>query len=1173
MSAPEAQPEIVLAQLGDFRIVREVGRGGMGIVYEAEQVSLGRHVALKVLPQKMLLDARRKRRFEREARAAARLHHTNIVPVFGVGEHDGLPYYAMQYIAGLGLDVVLEELRKVRAGTPAAAPPPDVPPMPRGAGSAAAVARSLVTGIFQPAGTGQGPRSGAVTVDSPRADLEEELPAGAGSADSDPRATASALSSLAALSSGQSGDSRASDARKQSYGHRVARIGAQVADALEYAHKQGVLHRDIKPSNLLLDARGTVWVADFGLAKADDQQDLTHTGDLVGTLRYMAPEAFARQTDARSDVYSLGLTLYELLALRPAFDHPEPNQLIKQVTADEPPRLDRLNAALPHDLVTIVHKAIDREPARRYQTAGELAADLQRFLNDEPIRARRASSTERLIRWARRHPSLAAALTAIALMLIAVTIASSVAAVRFGQLAAEKETARIAALEAKGEADEARHKAEHASDEARQRGEAERRERYRSNIAAAAAALQLHNSSTARRALEAAPKEYRNWEWRHLDCQLDNARAVLRGLDNRIGCVAISANGKWVAAGAQDGAVRVWDTATGKLVRAVPALQDHVVRVAFSPDSRHLFACTEGGALLSWEVIGDKAGTTRRIADSLSAAAFSPDSRQLAGCPYDGPARLWDVATGQVIAALPGSLQTSAACFAFAPDGRRLAYPTADLAIHLWDLSAGKEAGVLRGHQALPVSLAFSPDGKRLASGSLYPDNSARLWDTATGKSIAVLEGHQNQVSAVAFSPDGALLASASGDQTVRVWNAKTGESVATMQGHTAWVYGVMFRPDGKRLVSAAGDQTLQLWDTTKGERVAVLRGHTGPIWTMTFSPDGALLASASEDGTVRLWDMGLVERNGVLHGHTSFVYDVAFSPDGSQVASAAWDGTVRTWDATSGRQTGLWKQPANMLLSVAFRPDGKQLATTSRDNTVRVWGLAPGTSAKVLPVPTNYWALECRAAYHPKRKLLALGGADGLVRLWDTVAPQPTAVLKGDQAVVGDVVFSPDGTQLASAGEDRTVRVWDVSSRTPVAVLRGHDSQIHRVAWSADGRLIASASADQTVRLWDAHTHQLLRVLSHGSVVYGVAFSPDGVRLASACADNTIRLWDVDTGQEVAELRGHRAYVHAVAFSPDGTRLASASGDFTVRVWDTLAPAVRARPKGNLGEHGARVR
>jgi eukaryotic-like serine/threonine-protein kinase len=386
-------------QLGDYQILREVGRGGMGVVYEAQQLSLGRHVAIKVLPAHALLDPRHLGRFQREARSAARLHHTNIVPVFGVGEQDGLHYYVMQFISGLGLDVVLNELRRLRP--PRGKPAPTLADAPgrttlgRRDVSAADVAHGLLSGDFQSSAEHQPP------------DDSQQQGANA------PRSSdTSAIIHLP----GPSGGSTLSDSGSQ-YWHSVARVGMQVADALAYAASQGVLHRDIKPSNLLLDEQGNVWVTDFGLAKADtDGDNLTHTGDIVGTLRYMAPERFNGQGDLRSDVYSLGLTLYELLALRPAFDESDRNKLVKQVMHDEPVRPRKVNPGVPRDLETVVLKAIARDPAHRYQTPAEMADDLKRFVEDRPVRARRISDVERLWRWCRRNPlpaSLAAGIVLI----------------------------------------------------------------------------------------------------------------------------------------------------------------------------------------------------------------------------------------------------------------------------------------------------------------------------------------------------------------------------------------------------------------------------------------------------------------------------------------------------------------------------------------------------------------------------------------------------------------------------------------------------------------------------------------------------------------------------------------------------------------------------------------
>ncbi|HEY2156792.1 MAG TPA: serine/threonine-protein kinase, partial [Isosphaeraceae bacterium] len=381
-----------LERLGDFRILRELGRGGMGVVYEAEQQSLGRHVAVKVLARGIARTSEQVRRFLREARAAARLHHTNIVPVFEVGEHDGQYYYAMQFIPGPGLDEVIEEVRRLKGYAP---------PL---ADEGMSVTR-------------QG------TFDEPSASVVGPVAHG-GFADSSPGipAPAGSPSEPSALAASTDSGSR--------YAQAVAHIGLQVAEALEYAHRQGTLHRDVKPSNILLDLHGVAWVTDFGLAKAAEDEDLTRTGDLVGTIRYMAPERFRGVCDAGSDVYGLGLALYELLALRAAFDAPERERLLHQVTHVDPPRLGGVNPAVPRDLETIVHKAIEKDAAHRYATAADLAEDLRRFLEDRPILARRVGSTERLTRWARRNPGSATLGTALAGMLALVVVVIAVADLR-----------------------------------------------------------------------------------------------------------------------------------------------------------------------------------------------------------------------------------------------------------------------------------------------------------------------------------------------------------------------------------------------------------------------------------------------------------------------------------------------------------------------------------------------------------------------------------------------------------------------------------------------------------------------------------------------------------------------------------------------------------------------
>jgi serine/threonine protein kinase/tetratricopeptide (TPR) repeat protein len=400
--AAQSQTAVPLAtdHIGDYRIIREIGRGGMGIVYEAQQESLRRRVAIKVLAASATASSRQVQRFAREARAAASLHHTNIVPVFGFGQEDGRHYYVMQLIEGVGLDEILRAMASDRS-KPASA---DADPR---CSLSNCMAQALQNGRFA--------RKEAVdnTAVPPDEDTPESSPPGAGFVHRD---------ADAAIHLGRS------------YWDSVGRIGLQLADALQYAHQQGVLHRDIKPSNLLLDGQGTVWITDFGLAKHEDHEAITQASDIVGTVRYMAPEQFNGPADSRSDIYSLGLTLYEMLTLTPAYGQTGYGQLIHRKTTQAPQPPHVLKPDVPRDLEIIVLKACATDPGRRYQTAGDLAADLGRFLDGRPILARRVTPLERLWRWSRRNPAIAALSAAAVFLLVTVAVVSAVGRYRAGQL-------------------------------------------------------------------------------------------------------------------------------------------------------------------------------------------------------------------------------------------------------------------------------------------------------------------------------------------------------------------------------------------------------------------------------------------------------------------------------------------------------------------------------------------------------------------------------------------------------------------------------------------------------------------------------------------------------------------------------------------------------------------
>ena len=408
-----------LERIGDYRILGEIGRGGMGVVYEAEQESLGRRVALKVLCARYSRDDKGLERFQREARAAAKMHHTNIVPVFEIGQDSGYVFYAMQLIRGSGLDRVIKHLARLRTDSEARDKTGHHSVVPRAQSAdssdlqdpsgiqANALARSLVAGHFR-----------AETLTEPLSPGTRPGPASdVGNSEAQPGDTG-----IAPVLPGET-DLTTTGSSSRKYYRSVARIGRQVAEALAYSHARDVVHRDIKPSNLLLDAAGVVWVTDFGIAKSDDQ-DITHTGDIVGTIRYMSPGRHRGRYNELSDIYGLGVTLYELVVLKPAFDAPDRLALIQKIKESEPALPRSIDPHIPIDLETVILKAMDKEPASRYQSAEDLAEDLRRFIENEPIRARRISMPARLVRWARRNQKLAASLSIVVMLTIILIVGS-----------------------------------------------------------------------------------------------------------------------------------------------------------------------------------------------------------------------------------------------------------------------------------------------------------------------------------------------------------------------------------------------------------------------------------------------------------------------------------------------------------------------------------------------------------------------------------------------------------------------------------------------------------------------------------------------------------------------------------------------------------------------------
>ena len=1048
-------PIVPLQQLGDYRILREIGHGGMGVVYEAEQISLGRHVALKVLPGHALLDPRQRVRFEREARAAAQLHHTNIVPVFGVGEHEGVHYYVMQFIHGLGLDEVLSELQRLRwpnkAPTTGFGVPRSTQDLSARGMSAALAAQALLSGQFSGVRSAPGEKDSGTYMKSAEGVAAAVEPPHARTPDVPAMRTSpvsAGVSSSDVHLPGQSEGASLSDSGR-AYWQSVARIGMQVADALAYAAGRGILHRDIKPSNLLLDTHGTVWVTDFGLAKSEtDTDNLTHTGDIIGTLRYIAPERFGGKGDVRADIYSLGLTLYELLTLRPAFDQADRKKLIKQLLDEDPPRPRKLNTAVPRDLETIVWMLDGLK-----NTPGE-ASDLEHLIRVN------------LAAWERQWTS----------QLHHLPLGDRVYSVAFspdGKWFATGSGRTVRLWD---------------TPTGQPRGHSLPHEGTVNAIAVSPDGKTLLTGCGP--VGGGRPGMAQLWN-------VTSGERIGKPLNHgpRVLAVAFSPDGKTCVTGSENHTARLWELASGR--PREPVLQHHgeVWSVAFSPDGRTVLTGSQDHTAQLWDAeTGSPRGPPLHHASAVRAVAFSPDGRLvLTGCDgFTGSAQLWDAATGK---ALGATLPADVSVVAFSPDGRTFLTGGLFPGARFWDTASRRLIGGLSGYDGELYCAAFSPDGRAVLTGSV--DATARLWEVAPGLSrpadqatgaatggiryrrpIAILYG--GHVDNVAYSPDGKTVLTGSGNGAARLWDVASGRPVGTPLRHPWNVVGpVAFSPDGRNFASCShgtrnSESAVYLWDAGTGRPATSPLPQMDWVAAMAFSPDGRVLATGGYDRTVHLWEVATGRPFGSPLVHDDIVWCLAFSPDGQTLAvGTTFDYTlnragVRLWQVATGAARGPLLPHKEWVDTLAWNPHGETFVTVTRGQTIHLWNAFSGEEilpGVLQPVGKGYGA---KVAFSPDGKLIVTAGhGDGTVRLADGVTGKPVGRPMSHRSALSAVAFSPDAKTLVTGFEDGSVRLWDVPSCRPIGPPRTQRQPIAGVAFTPDGRSFLSTGRDGSTRAW----------------------------------------------------------------------------------------------------------
>jgi len=994
------------SRIGDFEILHEIGRGGMGIVFAACQESLGRVVALKVLPQQRFPSETSVARFRREARSASRLHHTNIVPIFEVGEDQGVQYFTMQLIDGTSLSRFEFGEADIANKSTNREPLPTV-----------------------------GDVEAPIPVEHSKRHVESVT------------------------------FERPPPVPVQDRYEFMAETGMQIASALAHAHERGIIHRDVKPSNILLDQQGVAWLADFGLAKQMDD-NLTGSLEAPGTLRFMAPERFRGVSDEQSDIYSLGATLYEVLAGSPAFSDTDRISLMQQIGNAEPKQLRTINPSIPRDLQTIVSTAMAKDPARRYSAASDMAEDLRRYLASEPIRARRVSFPERLWLWAKKERALATSLAAVLALMVAATIGSMFAVQEQTRLAQEK-------------AEETK-KAEEQRDAAFQNA-------YFADMKTAHD--DWHNGHTHRMLktlkqhvpTDSSQKDLRDWEWYYLLSLAHRDGKTILDHDGQVLQVRWSPDGERIYSASTDGTLGVW-TAEGESVERIkiPGL----ARFAVSPNGDQIATVSGDPVVRIWNATTFELVTSVQVdLPSTSLVDWSPQGHRVAvSTQRECQPVILDTTTWQVETKLAQIRRCD--LLTFSPNGEWIAYgytPT-----NVWSFSENKVVYTVDTWNLRGISLAWSPDSRQFVIGDVSRGCHLFELDEELGASERFQRTRvfmeSTTVSSMAFHHDGRYLLAGDHEQRVSLINLETWQTDDLFRGHLDFVSSLDWHPSGKRAVSAGLDGAIKIWpvqslgtlaDSENTDSTAQTNDRgTSPdgmwYWEVT---NGETLVSNSKTGEVVAT---LPEPN---QGHP--YRNIRFFPQWNRVIFNNNYTIVESWNTETWQQEGRWN-----YLSLS---KGVQITDDTICMVQGGWNTPPW-HITLIDVRT----LKPRTFLPHHQVWKALRSTDLGIRL------------------------NPAATRLltASCGE---VKIWDTSTLTELHTVVGHvpGSEMYSGVWSSTGKYVASRGSDHTAKIWDAETGRLVTdIRGHQAGVGYIQFSEDDARVLTV--GYYAKLWDVESGREI---------------------------------------------------------